>query len=143
MVYKLLLYIHVFSSILAIGPFFACFLIINKLQSADERQESACIGLFFSVIRMVKHAGHVLVLSGFFLMWKGGWSWKEPWIALTLIVMFSSILFLARAFTPILKEFNDRHREKNILIKKLQRTLWVYVGLLMIMLWFMITKPSF
>ncbi|VEF48167.1 Uncharacterised protein [Bacillus freudenreichii] len=97
--------------------------------------------IFESTIRLVKHAGHVLVITGILLLYSGGWSWHEPWIVMTLVVMLSSIFFLAGAFKYTLKKMHEGGCDHSLLIKKLQHSILIYIGLLMIMLWFMVVKP--
>ncbi|MGM7634964.1 hypothetical protein [Bacillus sp. Hm123] len=141
MMYQLLVYVHVFSAILSIGPFFVLFPLLKKLRLATLETEQACIDVFQSAIRLVKHAGHVLVGSGILLMLIGPWPWTTSWVVMTIVVMVSSIFFLARAFTPTLKQFNEPSANKRQLVDKLYRSLWIYIFLLTIMLWFMVVKP--
>ncbi|OZI10754.1 hypothetical protein CEW92_15095 [Bacillaceae bacterium SAS-127] len=141
MMYQLLVYSHIFSVILSIGPFFVLFPLLKKLRQATAETEQACIEVFQSAIRLVKHAGHVLVGSGILLMYVGSWPWTTSWVVMTIVVMVSSIFFLARAFTPTLKQFNEPSANKQSLIDKLYRSVWIYITLLMMMLWFMVVKP--
>ncbi|WP_100402794.1 hypothetical protein [Bacillus sp. FJAT-42315] len=141
MIYQLLVYIHIFSVILSVGPFFVLFPLLKKLRQATTETEQACIEVFQSAIRLVKHAGHVLVGSGILLMFIGSWPWTTSWVVMTIAVMVSSIFFLARAFTPTLKQFNKPSAKKQMLIDKLYRSVWIYITLLMMMLWFMVVKP--
>ncbi|WP_338754455.1 hypothetical protein [Bacillus sp. FJAT-52991] len=141
MTYQLLIFIHVSSVILSIGPFFVLFPLLKKLRQATDDTEQACIDVFQSAIRLVKHAGHVLVGSGILLMIVGSWPWTTSWVVMTIVVMISSIFFLARAFTPTLKKFNEPEVNKQQLVDKLYRSVWIYIALLTIMLWFMVVKP--
>lgn len=102
---------------------------------------NAHLGTFRFVVWLAKHAGHVLVLSGVLLVLSGPWTWDTPWILMTLIILFCSLFFLARAFSPTLRKFSDDGIDKNELSDKLQRAVWIYIALLMIMLWFMVVKP--
>ena len=74
---------------------------------------------FQVAITTVKHAGHVLVLSGAILVIISGWTWKDSWIVLTLAVMFLSIVFLARAFKPTLQTFGTSGYRKEEFVAKL------------------------
>ena len=141
MVYKLILFLHVFSAVLSIGPFFVLLQMMKKLKRANSVEESTLLAIFKSIVRLIKHAGHVLVITGVLLIYLSSWSWSEPWILMTLLVMFGSIFFLANAFTPTIQKFQGEERNKPNLINKLKRTLWIYISLLMIMLWFMVAKP--
>ncbi|MFC3883532.1 hypothetical protein ACFOU2_08435 [Bacillus songklensis] len=142
MLYRLLLYIHIFSVILSIGPFFVLIPIIKKLRDAEMQVQHAYLDTFRFVVRLAKHAGHVLVISGILLVTAGPWSWGTPWILATIIILAGSLFFLARAFSPTIRSFNEQGRDKEDLVRKLNRSIWIYLGLLMIMLWFMVTKPA-
>jgi len=141
--YRLIIYLHVSSSIVSIGPFFLLIPVLKKLRQAKDAELAAYLHTFHLVVRLTKHAGHVLIISGILLIWLGPWTWKTPWIIMTLVVMFSSIFFLARAFTPKLRRFREKDADKVGLVKQLTRSLWMYITLLMIMLWFMVVKPTF
>ncbi|MCM3584408.1 hypothetical protein M3182_01465 [Mesobacillus maritimus] len=142
MPYRLLIYIHVLSAIGSIGPFFILFPIVKKLPQATGEALIAYIHTFRSVVLFTKHSGHVLVGSGVLLVLLGPWNWNTSWILMTLVIMFLSIFFLARAFSPTLKRFEEAAVNKHDLAKKLNRTLWNYLILLLVMLWFMVVKPT-
>ncbi|MBH0158156.1 DUF2269 family protein [Fictibacillus sp. 5RED26] len=139
--YPIFLYIHILSVIISVGPFFILFPLIKKLRTASGEEMQAHLGTFRFVVWLAKHAGHVLVLSGLLLVFTGPWTWDTPWILMTLIILFCSLFFLARAFSPTLRKFDDETHDKTALAQKLQRAVWIYLGLLMIMLWFMVGKP--
>lgn len=61
---------------------------------------------------------------------------------MTLAVMFSSVFFLARAFSPVLKKLAEPEADQSALTGKLNRSLWIYILLLLLMLWFMVDKPT-
>lgn len=140
--YKVLIYIHVLSAVCSIGPFFVLIPLLQKLKVTDsEFEQKAYLNVFDISIRLVKHSGHFLVGSGVLLILLGDWPWTTSWIVMTLVVMFSSIFFLARAFTPSLMKFSESGVNKQELVAKLHRGVWLYIGLLMLMLWFMVVKP--
>ncbi|QED46553.1 DUF2269 family protein [Cytobacillus dafuensis] len=139
--YRLILYIHVGSAILSIGPFVVLIPIAKKLHEAEHEVQQAYLNIFRSSVRLVKHAGHVLVVSGALLIAMGHWTWKTSWIIATLAVMFGSVFFLARAFTPTIRKFHEPGQDQTQLIKKLSWSTWLYLILLMVMLWFMVVKP--
>ncbi|MFZ3589677.1 hypothetical protein ACOI1C_10430 [Bacillus sp. DJP31] len=141
LLYRILLYIHVISVIASIGPFFILFPIVKKLRTAIEPEMSAYLDTFRFVVWLAKHAGHVLVVSGILLVILGPWTWGTPWIVMTLIILFASLLFLARAFSPTLRKFQEEDHNKDELASKLKRSIWIYIVLLMAMLWFMVGKP--
>ncbi|MBU8880381.1 hypothetical protein BGM26_15620 [Bacillus sp. FJAT-29790] len=139
--YRFILYIHVSSAVLSIGPFVVLIPIVKKLRTADSEVKRAYIEIFRSAVRLVKHAGHVLVGSGALLIYMGHWTWKTSWIVATLAVMLGSAFFLARAFTPTIRKFHEPEQNQVILIKRLTWSTWLYLILLMFMLWFMVAKP--
>ncbi|MEI4804450.1 hypothetical protein ACIGHG_07050 [Bacillus sp. NPDC077411] len=142
MLYRLLLYVHIFSVILSIGPFFVLLPLIKKLRASEAGTQQAYLDIFRFSVRLAKHAGHVLVASGVLLVLAGPWTWKTPWIVMTLILMASSLFFLARAFSPTIRKFGEKGQDKDALIQLLRRSVWIYIVLLMAMLWFMVTKPA-
>ncbi len=141
LLYRLLLYIHVSSVIASIGPFFILLPVGQKLRIAKDTVMEAYIDTFRFVVRLAKHAGHVLVVSGILLVISGPWTWGTPWIVMTLIILFASLFFLARAFSPTLRKFHEEGHNKEELVGKLKRSIWIYIVLLMAMLWFMVGKP--
>lgn len=142
MYYRILLYLHIVSVILSIGPFFAVLPIINRLREVDGSARAAYLNLFKLVVRLTMHAGHVLVVTGILLVVLGSWSWKTSWIVMTIAIMVSSLYFLARAFSPLLRKFANENEDRELLAKKLMRTTIAYVLLLLLMLWFMVIKPN-
>ncbi|WP_028401800.1 DUF2269 family protein [Ectobacillus panaciterrae] len=142
MLYRLFLYIHIFSVILSIGPFFLLIPLLKKLQASESSIQQAYLDVFRFAVRLAKHAGHVLVVSGVLLVLMGPWSWKTSWIVMTIILLVSSLFFLARAFSPTIRKFNEPSQDKKTLVHLLRRSIWIYIVLLMIVLWFMVAKPA-
>ncbi|WP_210364179.1 hypothetical protein [Bacillus sp. REN3] len=142
LIYRTIIYLHVSSVIASIGPFFIVRPIIKKLPLAEEKELAAYLTTLRSIVRLSMHAGHVLVGTGILLVILGPWKWSAPWIVMTLALMFSSLFFLARAFSPTLKKFGEKGTDKARLSARLQRTIWIYIILLMSMLWFMVVKPA-
>lgn len=139
--YQLILYIHIFSVILSIGPFFVLIPMVRKLRLVETQEQHAYLDAFRFVVRLAKHAGHVLVISGFLLILVGSWSWKTSWIVMTIIILIGSLFFLARAFSPTLRRLHESSLDREASLRKLNRSLWIYIALLMTMMWFMVTKP--
>ncbi len=137
-----LIFIHVISAVVSIGPLFVLFSVLHKMRHADPITEKAYISVFRSVVRLIKHAGHVLVGSGVLLVYLGPWSWLTPWIVMTIALMVISIFFLARAFSPTLLKFEDSTTNKQLLINQLHKSTWIYITLLALMLGLMVIKPS-
>jgi uncharacterized membrane protein len=141
LLYRGLLYIHILSVIVSIGPFFILFPIVKKLRTADSVEMNTLLETFRFIVRLTKHSGHVLVVSGILLVVSGPWTWDTPWLVATLVILFGSLLFLSRAFSPTLRKFKDDGVDKDLLADKLRRAVWIYIILLLAMLWFMVVKP--
>ncbi|MGO1060965.1 hypothetical protein ACTL32_17775 [Planococcus sp. FY231025] len=139
--YSFILYLHILSAVLSIGPFFVLLPLLKRMDGAAEMVLQSQIATFRSAIRLVKHAGHVLVATGVLLIWQSAWMWTTPWVVLTLAVMFGSVFFLASAFKPVLRKFDEPAADQKGLLKKLHRSTWLYIALLLIMLWLMVAKP--
>jgi hypothetical protein len=139
--YKLLLYIHISSVILSIGPFAVLIPMIRRLRSAEAPVQGIYLDAFRFVVRLSKHAGHVLVVSGILLIMEGPWSWRTPWVAATIFILVSSLFFLARAFSPAIRKIDERGQGRDNAIRTLHRAIWMYLFLLMVMLWLMVAKP--
>jgi hypothetical protein len=139
--YSLLLYVHIFSVILSIGPYFVLFPLLAKMRLASFELLPVYIEPFRFTVRLTKHAGHILVTTGVLLTWLGSWSWKTPWIVATVVIMVGSLYFIARAFSPLLRRLSEPHDERITLIDKLRKALIYYVIITMAMMWFMVGKP--
>ncbi|MFC0273431.1 hypothetical protein ACFFIX_18685 [Metabacillus herbersteinensis] len=142
LLYRILIFIHVISVIASIGPFFILLPLVKKLRVAKGEELDAYIGTFRYVVQLSKHSGHVLVGSGILLVVLGPWTWGTPWIVMTLIILFLSLFFLARAFSPTLRKFYEEGQNPDELTAKLKRSIWIYIVLLLAMLWFMVGKPA-
>ncbi len=103
-IYTLLLYIHIVSAILSIGPLFVVLPIVKKMNTAAHIEMPPYIEAFKGAINIVKHSGHVLVVSGILLMWHAGYHWSTSWIVLTFLVMLASIVFFGKSIQTNLKD---------------------------------------
>lgn len=137
--YQLLLFIHVGSVTLTIGPFFVLIPMARKLRTAQTGAQQGYLDAFRFTIRLAKHAGHVLVVSGILLVFAGSWSWTTSWLLVTIVILVGSLVFLSRAFSPTLRRFHEVERAASV--RKLSRSIWIYIVLLLVMLWFMVAKP--
>ena len=54
---------HVVSAVLSIGPLFILMPIIRRLRGVEASIEQAYLSIINVIIRLVMHAGHVLVLQ--------------------------------------------------------------------------------
>lgn len=141
--YQLLLYLHVCSVVVSIGPFFVLIPYLPKMKAATEEQLAFYLDSFRFVIRLSKHAGHVLVATGILLVWLGGWKWSTCWILLTIIILVGALSFFARAFSPTIRKLTEPNHDRTALVQKLSRSLCLYILLMLVMMWSMITKPNF
>lgn len=143
MLYSTVVYIHVISAILSIGPFFVLIPMLKKMRIVKTHEEmTAYVTTFSLAIQIVKHSGHVLILSGIYILWRGGYSLTSPFIVMTITLLILSLVFLARAFKPTMRTFNTPQYDHKDFIDKLTKSVWIYTILLLIMLWFMVTKPT-
>ena len=142
LLYRTLIYLHVISVVASIGPFFILLPMMKKLPSASETVLPSYLETFRFTVQLSKHSGHVLVGTGILLVLLGPWTWTTPWIIMTLVILFCSLFFLARAFSPTLRKFREDDANREKLVGKLHRTVWIYLILLLAMLWFMVVKPE-
>lgn len=141
--YSAVVFLHVVSAVISIGPLFILMPIIKRLRGVQSDVESAYMSIIKVTIRIVMHAGHVLVFSGALLIILGPWPWHTSWVVVTIIVLAISGFFLATGFTRVLRTFNAPGINKNELLNRLNRTSWLYIGLMLVMLWLMVQKPNF
>ncbi|MDU0200360.1 MULTISPECIES: DUF2269 family protein [Paenibacillus] len=141
--YILLLYIHIFSVVLSIGPYFVLFPLLAKIRTAPFELLPEYLEPFRITVRLTKHAGHVLVATGILLTWLTEWTWKTSWIVFTVLIMVASLYFIARAFSPLLRKLRAPHDDRNVLVNQLRSALIWYVIITLSMMWFMVAKPSF
>jgi uncharacterized membrane protein len=143
--YAFLLYLHILSAMLALGPFFILIPLMKKMQAADFQELQHHLDSFHSAVRLSKHSGHVLVGSGVLLAWLRSWPWSTPWIVATVAILFSSLFFIARAFSPTIRKLRSADltaEGREPYLRKLFRSLYLYIALLLIMLWLMVAKPT-
>lgn len=141
MLLTIFIYIHVLSAVISIGPLVALLPILTKMEKSNEAHLGGFVQAFQTSITVVKHAGHVLVLSGVILIGLSAWTWTSSWIVMTLVIMVGSIVFLAKAFKPTLKTYGTPDFNKEKFIAKLRKSTIIYIILLLIMLWLMVAKP--
>ena len=140
-IYGIMVFMHVFSAMLSIGPLFLLMPVIKRVHNVGAEVEQAYMSVINVIIRIVMHAGHLLVVTGALLVLLGPWPWHTSWVIVTLIILLLSGVFLATGFTRVLRKFNKPGANKNEILKRLNRTSWGYIGLMLIMLWLMVHKP--
>ena len=82
-----LVFMHVVSATLSIGPLFILLPIIRRMRGVETDSVEAYLSVFNVIIRMVMHAGHVLVFTGVLLLILGPWPWHTSWVIMTVFVM--------------------------------------------------------
>ncbi len=140
--YQWILYLHIVSVVVSIGPVMIFLPMINKMREADQTKILVLIDVFRSIVWGIKHAGHVLVTTGLLLMWMGGWGWKNSWLLATFIIIMGTLFFIARAFTPILNQLEQTGQDRSGLIKRLTNATAGYIFIMLILLFLMVLKPN-
>ena len=141
-IYKIALFIHILSAVVAIGPLFAIFPMLKRMEQADEVVLRGVVEGVRGAVRAVSLAGHVVIPSGLVLMGLGGWSWQTSWVLATIVVMLASLLFLAKAFKPAWRIADANVFRKDLFIMTVQMATVKYIVIMLIMLWLMVAKPQ-
>jgi hypothetical protein len=143
MIYSFILYLHIFSVITSLGPFFILFPLLSKIRTASKEELKIYLPTFSFAVQLSKHSGHILVPTGIIMMWLGHISWLTSWVLITIFILVSSLYFIARAFSPTIRKLAEPdHQNRQALVDKLRNSSLLYIVLMMIMLWFMVTKPN-
>jgi hypothetical protein len=140
--YQLLIFVHVVGVMMSVGPFFILIPLVSKIKIANQDQLEAYLPIFHYAVQFSKHSGHIMVSTGIILMYLGHWSWLTSWILLTILVMVSSLFFIARAFSPTLKKLRESPENRSKLVNKLRRSVYLYIMIMLLMMWFMVLKPN-
>lgn len=140
--YHFILYLHIVSVVIAIGPIIIYLPLINRMHKLDESQLRVFVETFRSIVWGMKHSGHVLFTTGLLLVWLGGWPIGSSWIVATLVIVLGTLFFLARAFTPIIKKLETHPQERKENLQALTRTSWIYTLIMLVILVFMVFKPT-
>jgi uncharacterized membrane protein len=139
--YGTMVFVHVVSAVLSIGPLFLLMPTIKRLRNADIPTEKAYLTIIKVIIRTVMHAGHLLVLSGVLLVLAGPWPWNTSWVLATLAILLVSSFYLSSGFTRVLRKYHLPSSNKEEILTILTRTSWIYIGLMLVILWLMVQKP--
>ncbi|OGX68622.1 MAG: hypothetical protein A2189_05660 [Paenibacillus sp. RIFOXYA1_FULL_44_5] len=143
MLEDLIFYLHILSVIVSIGPFFVLFPMINKLKSIEYDALPPYLDTISFIVWITKHAGHVLTVTGLLLIWIGGFDVRESWIDIAVIILLLSLFFLARAFSPTLKKLRVPHQNREELVRRIFRSLLIYLFVMLLTMWLMVDKPTF
>jgi len=101
-IYGVIVFLHVLSAVLSIGPLTILMPVIKRLHGVEASIEQAYLSVIKVVIRIVMHAGHVLVVSGVLLLILGPYPWTTSWVILTLAVLLLSGVFLSKGIFLLL-----------------------------------------
>ena len=141
MLYTFILYIHIISAIGSVGPLFVLLVLLSRMKKIDANEWNGYVQSLQGSIDVVRHAGHLVVISGILLIIFGSWSFAHSWVVLTLILLVASLVFLASAFKPTMQTYGSDTFNKEQFIATLQRNTWIYIMLLLIILGLMVYKP--
>lgn len=132
--YSTMVFLHVVSAVLSIGPLIIIIPLINRLYKCQANEEKLYLSIIKVIVRLVMHAGHALVVTGALLIIFGPWPWYTSWVIMTLVVMGASGVFLATGFTRVIRNFDTANIQKELVLNHLKRTTWIYIGLMLVML---------
>ena len=141
MLYTFILYIHIISAIGSVGPLFVLLVLLSRMKKIHINEWNGYVQSLQGSIDVVRHAGHLVVISGILLIVFGSWSFTHSWVMLTLILLVVSLVFLASAFKPTMQTYGSDSFNKGQFITTLQRNTWIYIMLLLIILGLMVYKP--
>ena len=141
-IYKIALFLHIVSAVVAIGPLFAIFPMLKRMENAHGMLELGIIEGLRGAVRAVSLAGHFIVPTGIVLLLFGGWSWKTSWVLATIIMLVASLLFLAKAFKPAWRIAEADDFNKLLFIRTMRSATVKYILIMLIMLWLMVAKPQ-
>ena len=141
-IYKIALFLHIVSAVVAIGPLFAIFPMLKRMENAHGILEQGIIEGLRGAVRAVSLAGHFIVPTGLVLLLFGGWSWKTSWVLATILMLVASLLFLAKAFKPAWRIAEAEDLDKLLFIRTMRSATLKYILIMLIMLWLMVAKPQ-
>lgn len=139
--YKTFIFLHIVSAILATGPLFMIFPLLHYAERERIAQSDAIIVPIQKAVWVVMHGGHLVVTTGVLLILFGPYPWHTSWVVLTVLVMLLCSFFLATAYSKQWKAFEREHWTNKQLWSNVRRVTWIYIGIMLMMLWLMVTKP--
>ena len=142
MMYKIVLFLHVLSAVVATGPLFAIFPMLKRMEKEEGALEQGIIEGLRGAVRAVSLAGHFLVPTGIIVLLFGGWPWQTSWVLATIIMLIASLLFLAKAFKPAWRIAEAPHFDRPLFIRTVRNATMKYILIMLVMLWLMVAKPQ-
>lgn len=144
MLYKIALFIHIINAVVTIGPLFTIFIMLGRMKKIQSDKEfTGAIEGLRAMIRTVEIGGHYIVPTGIILVLLGNWSWSTSWLVVTLIFLGVCLIVLAKAFKPATKLIGTTQFTRDLFIRKMYQATVVYTGIMGILLWLMVAKPTF
>lgn len=140
--YTSILYLHILSVVISIGPYFVLIPLLRKIKDDEPVALREHLADFRFVVRISKHAGHVLVVSGVLLWWLGRFPMTTSWLVIPIVILLSALFFLARAFSPTLRALEAGTIDREMAVARLKRALVAYIAILLVAMWFMVAKPK-
>jgi uncharacterized membrane protein len=149
----ILIFIHVVSAIVGIGPTFFIHVLLRKGQTYGQLRNS--LGLTHALEKFPKILGSLAVVSGLLLAWLGDYSFKQFWlygsIALYVLIQVVVIGFMAPAAKKVAAEVSrsaepaDQPVSPNIAagLSKADRINYIATCLGILLFAFMFFKPAF
>ena len=139
--YKTFIFLHIVSAILATGPLVMIFPLLRYAERERIDQSDAIIVPIQKAVWVVMHGGHLVVTTGVLLILFGPYPWHTSWVVLTVLVMLLCSFFLATAYSKQWKAFERERWTNKQLWSNVRRITWIYIGIMLTMLWLMVTKP--
>lgn len=129
---------------MTIGPLFAIFVMLGRMKKIeDDVKFYGAIEGLRAMIRTVEIGGHYIVPTGLILVILGDWSWSTSWIIVTLLFLGACLIVLAKAFKPATKLIDTPNFTKPLFMKKMYIATTIYMLIMAVLLWLMVTKPTF
>ncbi len=100
-----LVWIHVLSAFLGIGPTFFGHVLLRKKQQRAQLQQS--LALFQLLNYFPKIGGSIAVASGVALVALTGWAFSDLWILISLVLYVIIQFVVVGMLTPILNRLNQ------------------------------------
>lgn len=146
--YKVLVFIHVFSAIVGLGPGFVLTFLVNRAKTM--REVRLGFALRKRIHAFVSTGGFLLLITGLWMGWLNRELWTQWWyvISFTLyaITLLAGPLFLVRFIKPIKKiiaeyKGDDIPEAYHVNAKKLFLSEHILNFIFLIIITLMITKP--
>jgi uncharacterized membrane protein len=106
-----LVWIHVLSAILGIGPTYFGHILLRKKQQREQLQQS--LVLFKLLNYFPKIGGSIAVVSGVALVALSGWKFSDLWILISLVLYVLIQVVAVGMLGPVLSQLNQVLNDEN------------------------------